>query len=161
MGTRGPIPKRRKLGHTAKAAASGVTTAPVAGKVTAPRADGQWHPVARRWYQSLARSPQAELYQPSDWGTAWVLAESMSREFKAQPVTLGRGDGAVTELVELPPKAASLAAWLKGMSALLATEGDRRRAQLNLQRPSPRSSDGDEVAWFADAQRRLRGTDPV
>jgi hypothetical protein len=59
-------------------------------------------------------------------------------------------------MVELPPKAASVAAWLKGMTALLVTEGDRRRAQLELQRPEAQEAEGN-VSWIEDARRRALG----
>jgi hypothetical protein len=131
-----------------------VSKAPARSASGAPmRSNAKWHPVAKRWFDSLARSGQSLYYVESDWATAYVLAESMSREFKAQPMVV---DDEIV-MVELPPKAASVAAWLKGMTALLATEGDRRRAALELQKPlAPAEGDGD-VEWFADARKRLRG----
>lgn len=99
-----------------------------------PKPDQKWHPVARRWFNSLALSGQAQFYEPSDWGAAYLLAETMSRELMPQPVTTGHGEHAETELLPLPVKSASIAAWLKGMTALLATEGDRRHAAIELQR---------------------------
>ncbi len=44
----------------------------------------------------------------------------------------------------MAPKGASLAAWLKGMAALMVTEGERRRAGLELQR-GPTGVSGEEV----------------
>lgn len=109
--------------------------------------------MAKQWFESLARSGQSAFYEPADWATAVVVAESMSRELKPQPVVVAGGE---VRMVELPPKAASVAAWLKGMTALLATEGDRRRALMELQRPKPGGEDGVDVSWIDDARRRLR-----
>lgn len=153
MGERGPTPKRSdQRRRTNKPAAGEPTEAPGAPVVVRPDADPDWHPVAAAWFTSLAGSGQASFYEPSDWATAVVLAESMSRELKPQPLVVGDQ----VEMVSLPPKAASLAAWLKGMTALLATEGDRRRSALELQRD--RGDEGKEagdVAWLDDARARL------
>lgn len=142
MGSRGPVPsrsdQRRRTNSPApkKAAAGSVPDVPAA--------DPEWHPVARRWFESLAGSGQSRFYEPSDWAAAYVLAESISREFKPQPFTVGKGDDAHFEMVEMAPKGASLAAWLKGMAALMVTEGERRRAGLELQR-GPVGANGVEV----------------
>ena len=159
MGERGPVPKRsdKRLGHTAKA--SRERTTKVSTTVVTPpmRSNSKWHPVAKRWFDSLAKSGQSKFYTSSDWGTAYVIAESMSREFKPQPVVIGQGEDAETVMVELPPKGASLAAWLKGMTSLLVTEGDRRRVSLELQQPKPAAEGVGNVAWIDDARRRLGG----
>lgn len=160
-GAGGPVPKRsnQKHGHRTKAEldAKAPTKAPAAAEVEIPEADADWHPVARQWFESLAGSGQSAFYEPSDWATAFLLAESMSRELNPQPILVGQGDGAYIEMVSPPPKAASVAAWLKGMTALLATEADRRRVSLELQRPQPQTPEGGgDVAWIDDARRRLR-----
>lgn len=158
MGRRGPPPKRadKRLGHTSKAARSATTKAD-AGTVVPLEADESWHPVALQWFRSLALSGQSAFYTSGDWASAYVIAESMSREFSPQPLVTGRGADASVEMVLLPPKAASLAAWLKGMASLLVLEGDRRRVALELQRST---TDGEEasgdVSWIDDARTRLR-----
>jgi hypothetical protein len=121
-----------------------------------PASDPDWHDIARRWFESLAGSGQSAFYVESDWLTAYAVAESMSREFKPQPIVLGKGDDATVEMHELPPKAASLTAWLKGASMLLATEGDRRRVGLELVR-TPEEGDDSDVSHLDDARSRLRG----
>lgn len=137
----GPPPKRSdQRRRRNKPAAGEVTAAASAATVDVPAADADWHPVAVRWYESLALSGQSAFYQPSDYAAAWVLAEAMSREFKPQPIVVGSGEFATVEMHEFPPKGASLAAWLKGMTALMVTEGDRRRAALELQRSKPAAS---------------------
>lgn len=153
MGVHGPIPKpaaqrRRSLGTS-----DDTTKGRGAERVTVPRADGSWHPTAKRWYRSLARSGQSEHYEPSDWATAWLIAEAISRELEPQPVVVGRGREARVEMVTVPPKAAAMTAWLRAMTSLLVTEGDRRRARLELQRPVPVAED---VPTLDDYRRRVR-----
>ena len=136
MGKRGPVPKRSDQRRRENAPEVSPTKAPGAASVSIPSADPEWNPVAVRWYESLAESGQSAFYEPSDWASAWLLAESMSRELEPQPLVVGSGEHAKVEMHRMPPKAASVAAWLKGMSQLIATEGDRRRIGLELQRPA-------------------------
>ena len=120
MGTRGPVPKRieERLGHMSSADKEAVERVPLTGAVVAPPVDDAWHPIALRWYESLADSGQAQFYEPSDWATAAYLAEAMSRNLHA-------GQRFSAQL---------FAAVMSGMSNLLVTEGDRRRVRLELER---------------------------
>ena len=120
MGARGPVPKRieERLGHVSSADKEAVERVPVTGTVVVPAADEAWHPIARRWYDSLPGSGQAQFYEPSDWATAAYLAEAMSRNLHA-------GQRFSAQL---------FAAVMSGMSNLLVTEGDRRRVRLELER---------------------------
>lgn len=143
-GAGGPPPKRSEQRRRRNEPAAGEPTQlDVDAEVIIPDADPDWHPVAAQWFESLKSSGQRHFYASSDWATAFVIAESISREMKPQPVTIGSGEDRVTEMVSVPPKGASLAAWLKGMTALLVTEGDRRRAAIELRKPK---ADGDEEA---------------
>jgi hypothetical protein len=144
-GAGGPVPKRsdqrRRRNKTEP-----VTKAPGVGGSKPPPANSKWHPVARRWFQSLKNSGQARFYEPSDWATAFLLAESISRELQPQPI--GNTEDGDVIYASLPPKGASLAAWLKAMTSLLVTEGDRRRARLELEAAPP--ADPAEEAAVAD-----------
>jgi hypothetical protein len=154
-GSRGPVPKRSdQRRRKNKPAGPDVVEADGAAEVETPVASPEWHPVAVRWFESLALSGQSHFYEPSDWAAAYVLAESMSREMNPQPMTVGHGEHAFIEMVSLPPKGASLAAWLKGMSVLLVTEGDRRRVAMELTRPKSDEVPAD-VANFDEFRRRL------
>lgn len=144
-GSGGPPPKRsdhrRRSNKTAGEQRVGeATKAPGAESVPVPPADPAWHPLAIEWYESLARSGQSKFYEPSDWTTAKLLAETISRELSPQALTY---QGHVTEVLPMTVKAGVLSALLKGMSDLMVTEGSRRRIALELQRPKGAESSGD------------------
>jgi hypothetical protein len=156
-GAGGPPPKRSDQRRRSNLPVAGEPRkAPAGEPFEVPEGDEDWHPIALRWFNSLKTSGQSAFYVESDWLTAFAVAESMSREFKPQVVVVGHGKDATVEMHELPPKAASLTAWLKGAASLLATEGDRRRAGLELERDWVEEGAAD-VSHFADARARLRG----
>jgi hypothetical protein len=138
----GPVPKRESQ-RRRRNRSDEVEKGAGARKVRAPRANPKWHPVARAWFNSLGRSGQSRFYEPSDWALAVLMAESISRDLAPQFVgfeegTDGDGNAFVKPCLQaLPMKGAALAAYLKGMSNLLVTEGDRRRLRLELERPGP------------------------
>lgn len=149
MGTRGPIAKRsdERLGHETKAELAAVTKAPAARSVPVPAANPEWNAVALKWYRSLKRSGQARFYEPSDWAVAYLTAESLSRDLEEQFVGfrgIGRDE---TEAVyaKIPLKGASLSAYAKIMGSLGATEGDRRRMNIELQRGPIAPADAEVV----------------
>ncbi len=123
--------------------------------------DGEllWHPIAVRWYLSLTESGQAIFYEPSDWNTAYVLAESLSRELNPHPVRVGQREvldpdnpydekGAANKIGQdfifedryETMSAATLTAFLKGASQLMTTEGERRRLKIELDREKLREA---------------------
>jgi antitoxin (DNA-binding transcriptional repressor) of toxin-antitoxin stability system len=123
-----------------------------------PPADDRWHAVARAWYESLSRSGQRVYYEASDWATAYLLAESMSRDLKPQVVGITEEGEPVRAVI--PLKGASLAAYLKGFTTLLVTEGDRRRARVELERADDDEApaeDDPEVASLDEYRSRLSG----
>lgn len=145
MSQPGPIPTRTDQRRRTNAP-EGVQVTKAAGAlvVVPPDADQAWHPVATRWFDSLKTSGQSAFYEDSDWATAYLVAESMSRE-------LSTGE---------PPTGAAMAAWLKAMGSLMVTEGDRRRARLELERPSAEEvpADVDDLAEYrARLTARLPG----
>ena len=156
MGSRGPVPKRSDQRRRTNQPENGeLTKGKAAEVVEVPEPDPEWHPVARMWFESLAKSGQSHWYEPSDWASAYLLAESMSLELKPQPV-VGK-DGEV-QMLRFPPKGASLAAWRAGMAALLVTEADRRRALVELERPTAGPEGGDaDVADLARYRDRIPG----
>ena len=156
MGSRGPVPKhsdQRRRTNSPKA-----ETVPVLPRqIDAPPADPDWHPTALAFYESLAISGQAVFYQPSDWAVAVLVAESMSRDLGEQVV--GTTDSGHVIKDTIPLKGASLAAYLKAFSVLMVTEGDRRRAQLELERAQVSDPDADRAAGtVSDIRSRLTGS---
>lgn len=146
MAARGPVPKRSDQRRRVNAQATPITEAPAAVLVPVPAPSDEWHPVARQLYESLAGSGQSRFYEPSDWAVAYLMAESISLDLKPQFVGFAQTsrDQTEAEYAVIPLKGASLAAYLKALGSLLATEGDRRRASLELQRGVV--VDEDEVA---------------
>ncbi|WP_405941615.1 hypothetical protein [Streptomyces sp. NBC_00207] len=122
MGTRGPIPERsearRRRNKNDDVGLVKAPSAPPAELPDLPEPDELWHPIAKDWYLSLRESGQAAFYQPSDWAMARYAAELMSR---------GLSDGRA-------PNGQFVAALNSVMSSLLTTEGDRRRARIELER---------------------------
>ena len=94
-----------------------------------------WHPTAEEAYWSLARSGQAIFMEPSDWMTAYLLCEMISRELKPKPIVVSDSDGATSiEWILQPVNGAVMNAFLKGWASLMATEGDRRKLRIELER---------------------------
>lgn len=139
MGERGPAPKRSDQRRRRNAPTGPVTK--LGGRevvvTEAPPADAAWHPVVKRWFEALASSRHAVFYEPSDYATAAVVAEAMSRDLAAGQV-----------------RGASLSAFLRACTALLATEGDRRRAGVELALAQP-ALDDDEVTSLDEYRRQL------
>jgi hypothetical protein len=142
MGERGPTPKRADQRRRHTKDSEQPDTVQLEGAVKAPPADENWHSVARAWYESLADSGQSTYYEPSDWAMAFVLAESMSRDLNPQVIAVPERTGEPVK-ASIPMKGASLSAYLKGMTALMVSEGDRRRAGVELQR-APAADPADE-----------------
>lgn len=123
MGARGPIPKRseERMGHRSKHqkdAAVQAPTGPPLDLPDLPDPDPLWHPIASDWYVSLQQSGQAAFYEPSDWAMARYAAELMSRGLCS----------------DRPPNGQFVSALDSVMARLLTTEGDRRRARIELER---------------------------
>jgi hypothetical protein len=155
MGVKGPVPKRSDQRRRVNEPTVPIIKSAGAVRVPVPKADGSWHPVALRWYRSLARSGQAKFYEPSDWAVAQLVAESMSRDLSEQVVGVTERDGVLRDVI--PLKGASLSAYLRAFSVLLVTEGDRRRAMVELQRKEPDPDDARVDATVTDLRSRLGG----
>jgi hypothetical protein len=151
MGERGPVPKRDDQRRRRNVPEGGPAEKGEHVECTPPPAKTTWHPTARLWYESLASSGQSWWYQASDWATAYVLAEEISRCLHPQVVGFTK-DGDVVKGHR--PMGASLAAILKGMTNLMVTEGDRRRARIELERRN-RGTVG-TVSWLEDARRQAQ-----
>lgn len=139
MGARGPIGKRseEKMGHRSKAEQNSITKAPAGSPVDLPdlpEPDPLWHPIAADWYLSLRESGQSAFYEPSDWAMSRYAADLMSKVL----------------LSERGPNGQLVAALNSVMSSLLTTEGDRRRARMELERKKPSSQTDADVTVLDD-----------
>jgi len=125
MGAHGPIPKRsEERRRRNKDDGPEMIQAPSGGPEDLPdlpEPDALWHPIAADWYLSLRESGQSAFYEPSDWAMARYAAHVMS-----QVLLSDRG-----------PNGQLVAALNSVMSSLLTTEGDRRRARMELERKKP------------------------
>lgn len=101
-----------------------------------------WHSTAQTWYMSLTRSGQSIFYEASDWATAYLLAEQIDLMLQPRPVQIGEDSEGqpVFKFMQMPMIGAQLNAVLKGMSALMTTEGERRRVRIELDRKAKRDA---------------------
>jgi hypothetical protein len=115
-----------------------------------------WHPIAHQAYWSLAASGQVIFMEPSDWMTAYALCETLSRELKAKPIVVpgGEGEASTIQWVIQPVNGSVLSSFLKGWTSLLATEGDRRRLRIELERRKriDGAAEGDNVVDIVQAR---------
>ena len=136
--TSGPVPKRSDQRRRRNAPEVETTKVEASGTVRRPPASKGWHPIAKGWYESLVKSAQSKYYEPSDWHSARLVAEIMSK--------MASGESTST---------AEIAAMSKLMSELLVTEGARRRVRMEIERKadSPKSSPG--VTAIDEYRKRL------
>jgi hypothetical protein len=145
MGTRGPIPERsearRRRNKDDGPELVQAPPGPPAELPALPEPDELWHPIASDWYLSLRESGQSQFYEPSDWAMARYAAELMSRLLSS----------------DRAPNGQLVAALDSVMARLLTTEGDRRRARIELERkPAVRQAPAGVTA-IADYQARIGG----
>lgn len=104
-----------------------------------------WEPLTIAFWESFSRSGQAIFYEPTDWMTAYAMMEILDRWLKPQDVKVGQigsasGENAggdvkyVFEPKIVPIPGTVLNSILKGLASLMATEGDRRRLRIELER---------------------------
>lgn len=120
-GAGGPVPKRSDQRRRRNKPETPIRQAKGADSVEIPEISPDWHPIARDWYESLAKSGQSQFYEPSDWASARLIAEVLSR-------LLNQGQRLSGQL---------FASVLAAMTELLTTEGARRRARIELEREQP------------------------
>lgn len=135
----GPTPQRSEQRRRRNKVDIDKAPVSTAGQVYGPAAPEWLQGLARDWYESLRTSGQAIYYTDSDWTSAMIVAKAIER-------------------FESRPSAHLLTAILSGCGSLAATEGDRRRLRIELERPQ--DEDPDEragVTAIDEWQRRLSG----
>ena len=109
----------------------------VAREAKIPNADRDWHPIARRLWDSLKTSGQQDFYQSSDWALAYSLCEDLSYYKKS-----GKRSGQMLQTI------------YSAFERLLVAEGDRRRVRIELHEPEPPRDDATVLA-IADYKAEL------
>lgn len=142
-GAGGPVPKRSDQRRRANKPEVPIIAAPsgAMAAVEPPPAGEDWHSLAREWFDSLAKSGQAQFFEASDWAQARVWGHLLS-----------------IELNKDKPSAMMIAAWSSGAAELLTTEGARRRMRIELAR-AVASDPGQEHAdaTVTDIKSRIGG----
>lgn len=132
----GPVPKRSDQRRRTNKPDVEIVTAAGAREVKIPRMASDWHPIAKRLWQSLKDSGQSQFYEPSDWAFAFSLMDDLSHYKKSSKRS-----------------AVALQAIYSSFERLLVTEGDRRRARVELERGGGPEIDPAKVA-IMDQYRR-------
>src|ERR1044072_2919527 len=118
MGQRGPIPNRsedlarprERKGGGAKAPTKGISR-----PCKPPNAPREWHPIARRVWDAAKDSGQCDFYEASDWPPLPPLCDALDHFKRASQ------------------RSAQMAQTIySALGNLLLTEGDRRRAGIEL-----------------------------
>ena len=137
----GPIPKRSDVRRRVNKTEIPIATASAGTEIVRPpKADPEWHPIAKRWYAALGKSGQAYFYEPSDWAQACLVAEAMSRMLHADRMS-----------------AQMFAAVDSASQRLLVTEGDRRRMRIELERRKVVDEDEEAAVASMDEWRSRLG----
>lgn len=119
----------------------------ISQEVEIPAADENWEPLTKNYWDAFKHSGQSIWYEPTDWMTAYTLMEVLDRWLKPQDVKIGQegserdatGGGNVNYIFEqkiVAMPGGVLSSILKGLTSLMATEGDRRRLRIELERKS-------------------------
>lgn len=133
----GPVPKRsdQRRRRNKTAITKGAAGLP-ANIAKLPDPDERWHPIARRIWDALTLSGQSAFYEASDWAFAYSLMDDLS-EYKAT----SRRSAQMLQTI------------YSAFERLLVTEGDRRRARLELEIDN---SDSDEISAQVAIMERYR-----
>ncbi|KQX36996.1 hypothetical protein ASD97_10050 [Streptomyces sp. Root63] len=140
MGNRGPVPNREDdlaRPRSRKGTDQQSVTKGEMKPVKVPNADREWHPIARRLWDSLKSSGQADFYQNSDWAFAYSLCEDLSHYKKS-----GKRSGQMLQTI------------YSAFERLLVAEGDRRRVRIELSEPED-EQDSAAVVAIADYKKEL------
>ncbi len=134
MGVRGPIGKRDEERVRRNIPEDPTVTVQMRGLVSIPELGdmshlGETHPLVTDMYESIKQSASVKYYEPTDWQFARLALYTLNQELIAAQHN-GKPVGAM-----------KLTAINQMLAALLLTEGDRRRARLEIER-APVESDG-------------------
>ncbi|AKU42355.1 terminase small subunit [Mycobacterium phage UnionJack] len=122
--TRGPVPERtdQTVRHSEpvdKIEVFGEVKVPALGDISYR---GETHPIIQDLYQAMQDSGQSKFYEPSDWQVARLTLLALNEELIA------------ARHQNKPIGAMKLTALNQMLTALMLTEGDRRRVRIELER---------------------------
>lgn len=150
MSMSGPVPNRSNDLSRERDANRGDRMPIATGQlrdVAIPDPDPDWHPIARMLWDGALASGQADFYQQSDLALLFSLCDDISTYKKPAYI---KDDG--TEVFK--PNGQILATIYGAFERLLITEGDRRRARIELTAP-PSTEPTASVAVMADYRDAL------
>uniref|UniRef100_A0AAU8GRZ6 Terminase small subunit n=1 Tax=Mycobacterium phage BabyBack TaxID=3158877 RepID=A0AAU8GRZ6_9CAUD len=147
MGTRGPIGKRDEERVRRNVNENPTETIQVIGAVSIPELGdvshlGETHPLITEMYESITQSAAVKYYEPTDWQFARMTLFMLNQELIAAQHN-GKPVGAM-----------KLTAINQMLSALLLTEGDRRRVRLEIERNSSGPDTGGKVVDVTDVLKQ-------
>lgn len=133
MGVRGPIGKRDEERIRRNVPEDPTVTVQMHGLVSIPDLGdmshlGETHPLVIEMYEAMKQSASIKYFEPTDWAFARLTLYTLNQELIAAAHN-GKPVGAM-----------KLTAINQMLSALLLTEGDRRRARLEIERAPAESS---------------------
>ena len=168
MGTRGRVPNRsgdQAYARNVNRADRPPVTKGLLREVEPWDPDPEWPESLQRIWNSMAKSGQSDFYQESDWAYAHFVFEEMAAYRAKAPMrkkneTTGKWEDVVdpeTGEVQFYPhhkmSGQMFQAIMSALTSLMLTEGDRRRARIELE-SKPEESDA-EVLAIADYQAVL------
>lgn len=137
VASRGPIPKRSEVRRRTNAPEDGleISRAP-ARETSTPTPAPYWCDIALEMYESMCASGQSVFWEQSDYTTLWLVCDQLHALHNEQFMGMqGDGVGHTRPFYARRPMTASeLSAIMKTLGSLGATEGDRRRMRIELQR---------------------------
>mgnify|MGYP006924371538 CR=1 FL=1 len=146
MGTRGPIGKRDEERIRRNIPENPTETISVIGNVEIPELGdishlGETHPIVVEMYDAMRNSASVKFFEPTDWVYARLTLHTLNAE-----LIYAKHNGK-------PVGAMKLTAITQMLSALLLTEGDRRRARIEIER-APQDAAGGRVLDVTDMLRQ-------
>lgn len=144
----GPLPKRSDKLIRRNIPEVPVDKITVIGSVPIPELDiDQPHPLVVDIYESLKSSAQNVFYEASDWQTARLAMYALNEELHA---TWKEGG-------PKPMSAVKLQVINQMMASLMMTEGERRRARLEIERTQNPSGEDGQILTMADHFKQRLG----
>jgi hypothetical protein len=124
--------------------------------VAAPDPNPKWHWLPLMQYEAARTSAIRDFYEPTDWAQLFFLCETLDMHLRDREVYNPLLEQFVTEAAE-PINGAVIGALLKGFSALMFTDGDRRRLRLEIERVVPTAGPAAQPAGVTDIRSRRLG----